>query len=93
MSGVVVYATASVLRAAERLGFPGVIENATRDAVAAGRQFRRFPGGGRLVDLGDGWVACTKTKDRTPAGVRRLLVTSLERTGGHTTHTRKGNKR
>jgi hypothetical protein len=89
---IVVYASERVLREAEELGFPGILETAVETAVASGCTFRRLGGGQRLVDV-DGWVLRVATGDRTPQGRRKLHVREIERTPpGSTNRNRKGRR-
>ncbi len=72
----IVYATSQALLQAERRGL-GVLESLVEAAILAGRVNGRESGERRVFLDGD-CVARTRTKDRTPSGRRRLLVTRLE---------------
>jgi hypothetical protein len=85
----VVYASRKALAQAQRLDFGSVLENAVERAIGEGRHFGRIAGD-RLVDLGGGFVARCATRDRTPAGRRRVLVIALERKRGYHPRTNGG---
>jgi hypothetical protein len=90
-TGLLVKATSRVLRDAEELGFPGVVESAVESAIltrTTPRGFCQLRADARLVEI-DGWRVRLRTHGRTPQGRRILLATRIERAPVEATHGRR----